>query len=52
MLNAIALVAAIGAGVPLPLMDLLFGAFVTTFVEFSQGTRSASNFMNEVERLT
>ncbi|KAF2164599.1 hypothetical protein M409DRAFT_24994 [Zasmidium cellare ATCC 36951] len=52
ILNGIAFVAAIGAGVPLPLMDLVFGQFVTAFVDFSQGRYSPDQYMNQVVKYT
>lgn len=52
ILNVIALFAAIGAGVPLPLMDLVFGQFVTAFVQFSQGRYSRDEYMDEVVKYT
>lgn len=50
ILNGIALAAAIGAGVPLPLMDIIFGRFVTVFVDFSQGRLPSSQYMDEVRK--
>ncbi|KXS96066.1 hypothetical protein AC578_6380 [Pseudocercospora eumusae] len=51
-LNVIAFTAAIGAGIPLPLMELLFGNFVTTFNRFSRNEISRDKYMDEVERLS
>lgn len=52
LLFAIAFVAAIGAGVPLPLMDLVFGQFVTAFNSFATGETSPSQYMDEVTQYT
>ncbi|KXT10142.1 hypothetical protein AC579_504 [Pseudocercospora musae] len=51
-LNVIAFTAAIGAGIPLPLMELLFGNFVTTFNRFSRHEISSDKYMDEVSRLS
>ncbi|USW57061.1 Putative Type 1 protein exporter [Septoria linicola] len=52
ILNAVAFVTAIGAGIPLPIMEVLFGQFVTSFLDFSQGRSTAAEYMNDVERLS
>ncbi|EME83753.1 ABC transporter, ABC-B family, MDR type [Pseudocercospora fijiensis CIRAD86] len=52
ILNVVAFTAAIGAGVPLPLMELLFGNFVTTFNRFVRNEISSDKYMNEVSRLS
>lgn len=52
ILNGIAFVAAIGAGVPLPLMDLVFGKFTTLFVDFGRGSISPSEYRAEISKYT
>ncbi|KAI7201947.1 hypothetical protein KC316_g5026, partial [Hortaea werneckii] len=52
LLYATSCVAAIGAGVALPFMDLIFGKFVTTFNNFAIGVLSPSGYMSEVEKFT
>ncbi|ORY11062.1 P-loop containing nucleoside triphosphate hydrolase protein [Clohesyomyces aquaticus] len=51
-LNIIAFIAAVAAGTLLPLMDLIFGKFVTTFTRFSLGTISPGKYRSEVNRYT
>ncbi|KAF2650811.1 multidrug resistance protein 1, 2, 3 [Lophiostoma macrostomum CBS 122681] len=51
-LNIIGFVAAIGAGTLLPLMDLVFGKFVTTFTRFGTGQLSPEGFRSEVNKFT
>jgi ATP-binding cassette subfamily B (MDR/TAP) protein 1 len=50
ILYAIAMVAAIAAGSALPLMDLVFGKFVTTFNKFALGTVGPDDYMREVSK--
>ncbi|KAJ4354206.1 uncharacterized protein N0V89_005940 [Didymosphaeria variabile] len=52
ILNVIAFFAAIGAGAVLPLMDLIFGKFVTTFVRFSTGVLTPAQYRSEVNKYT
>ncbi|OAG00999.1 P-loop containing nucleoside triphosphate hydrolase protein [Paraphaeosphaeria sporulosa] len=52
ILNVIAFLAAIGAGAVLPLMDLIFGKFVTTFVRFSTGVLTPAQYRSEVNKYT
>ncbi|KAI6848552.1 multidrug resistance protein [Hortaea werneckii] len=52
LLYATSCVAAIGAGVALPFMDLIFGKFVTTFNNFAIGVLSPAGYMQEVEKFT
>ncbi|KAF2821176.1 P-loop containing nucleoside triphosphate hydrolase protein [Ophiobolus disseminans] len=52
ILNIVAFVAAIAAGVLLPLMDLIFGKFVTTFTGFAIGTISPAQYRSEVNKFT
>jgi ATP-binding cassette subfamily B (MDR/TAP) protein 1 len=52
ILNIVAFFAAIGAGAVLPLMDLIFGKFVTTFVRFSTGVLTPAQYRSEVNKYT
>ncbi|KAF1976608.1 multidrug resistance protein-like protein 1 [Bimuria novae-zelandiae CBS 107.79] len=52
ILNIITFFAAIGAGAMLPLMDLIFGKFVTTFVSFSTGAITPAQYRSEVNKYT
>lgn len=52
ILNVIAFFAAIGAGAVLPLVDLVFGKFVTTFVRFSTGALTPAQYRSEVNKYT
>ena len=47
-----AFVAAIAAGVLLPLMNLVFGKFVTSFTGFGTGAISAATYRADVNRFT
>ncbi|RYP32537.1 hypothetical protein DL767_005149 [Monosporascus sp. MG133] len=49
-LYSVAFSAAIVAGSALPLMDLVFGKFVTTFNNFAIGAVSPGDYMSEVSR--
>ncbi|KAF2736700.1 multidrug resistance protein-like protein 1 [Polyplosphaeria fusca] len=51
-LNAISFLAAIAAGTLLPLMDLVFGKFVTTFTAYAVGTISPADYRSEVNKFT
>ncbi|KAH9870996.1 hypothetical protein J1614_006570 [Plenodomus biglobosus] len=51
-LNAISLVAAIASGTLLPLMDLVFGKFVTTFTGFAVGSTTPAQYRSEVNKYT
>lgn len=51
-MNIVALFAAIGAGSILPLMDLIFGKFITTFVSFSTGVITAAQYRSQVNKYT
>ncbi|KAJ9646637.1 hypothetical protein H2199_002686 [Coniosporium tulheliwenetii] len=51
-LNGGAFLAAIAAGTLLPLMDLIFGKFVTTFTNFAIGTLSPATFRSEINKYT
>jgi ATP-binding cassette subfamily B (MDR/TAP) protein 1 len=51
-LNIIAGLAAIAAGVVLPLMDVVFGKFVNTFNDFVIGKLSPDGFMDQVNHFT
>ncbi|KAF2450390.1 multidrug resistance protein 1 [Karstenula rhodostoma CBS 690.94] len=52
IMNIIAFFAAIGAGAVLPLMDLIFGKFITTFVRFSTGVLTPAQYRSEVNKYT
>ncbi len=51
-LNGVAFIAAIAAGTLLPLMDLIFGKFVTTFTNFGIGILSPEGYRAEVNKYT
>ncbi|RMZ70076.1 multidrug resistance 1 [Pyrenophora seminiperda CCB06] len=51
-LNIIAFIAAIAAGTLLPLMDLVFGKFVSTFTGFATGTTTPAQYRSEVNKYT
>lgn len=51
-LNSGAFLAAIAAGTLLPLMDLIFGKFVTTFTNFAIGTLDPAAFRSEINKFT
>ncbi|RHZ55587.1 hypothetical protein CDV55_103963 [Aspergillus turcosus] len=50
ILYSVAVVAAIAAGSALPLMDLIFGKFVTTFNNFALGEVGPHDYMREVSK--
>lgn len=50
ILYSVAFIAAIAAGVTLPLMDLVFGKFVTTFTDFAMGRMTPGHYMSQVSR--
>ncbi|KAF2014111.1 P-loop containing nucleoside triphosphate hydrolase protein [Aaosphaeria arxii CBS 175.79] len=52
ILNIIAAIAAIAAGTILPLMDLVFGKFVTTFTRFGTGTLTPAEYRSETAKFT
>jgi ATP-binding cassette, subfamily B (MDR/TAP), member 1 len=49
-MNGIALFCVIATGTLLPLMDLVFGKFVTVFNSFAVGALSAEDFRQEVNK--
>jgi len=51
-LNIVAIIAAIAAGTLLPLMDLIFGKFITTFTGFASSTVSPVQFRSEINKYT
>ncbi|KAH7071971.1 P-loop containing nucleoside triphosphate hydrolase protein, partial [Paraphoma chrysanthemicola] len=51
-LNVVAFIAAIAAGTVLPLMDLVFGKFVTSFTGFATGSITPAQYRSEVNRYT
>ena len=52
LLNIISFLAAIGAGTLLPLMDLVFGKFVTTFTAFGTGAISGAQYRSQLNKYT
>ncbi|KAI4694089.1 uncharacterized protein J4E84_002669 [Alternaria hordeiaustralica] len=52
ILNTIAFVAAIAAGTLLPLMDLVFGKFISTFTGFATGSITPAQYRAEVNKYT
>ncbi|KAG6036745.1 hypothetical protein E4U41_005495 [Claviceps citrina] len=52
ILNMVACLAMIGAGAALPLMDVIFGGFVTVFNDFVGGKLSPDDFMAKVGHFT
>ncbi|KAF2127626.1 multidrug resistance protein-like protein 1 [Dothidotthia symphoricarpi CBS 119687] len=52
VLNGVAFVAAIAADALLPLMDLIFGKFVSTFTGFATGTTTAAQYRSEINKYT
>jgi ATP-binding cassette subfamily B (MDR/TAP) protein 1 len=52
LLNGVAFIAAIAAGTLLPLMDLVFGKFVTAFNGFAVGSISPSEYRSQVNKYT
>ncbi len=51
-MNAVALACMIASGTLLPLMDLIFGKFVTVFNNFAIGAVSPGAFRDEVNKYT
>ena len=51
-MNCVAVAAAIASGTLLPLMDIVFGKFVTTFNNFAIGTLSPEDYRKEVNKFT
>ncbi|KAF2635489.1 P-loop containing nucleoside triphosphate hydrolase protein [Massarina eburnea CBS 473.64] len=51
-LNVIAFIAAIASGAILPLMDLIFGKFVTTFTRFATGAITPVQYRSEINKYT
>lgn len=52
MLNIVAILAAIAAGTLLPLMDLVFGKFVTTFTSYATGSITPAQYRSEINKFT
>ncbi len=50
ILYSVAFAAAIAAGTALPLMDLVFGKFVTTFNNFAIGVIGPDDYMRDVSK--
>jgi ATP-binding cassette subfamily B (MDR/TAP) protein 1 len=51
-LNIVAFIAAIAAGTLLPLMNLVFGKFVSTIVGFATGSLTPAQYRSEVNKYT
>jgi ATP-binding cassette subfamily B (MDR/TAP) protein 1 len=51
MLNIIAFAAAICAGIMLPLLDIIFGKFVTTFNDYAIGKSTRAAFRSDIRTL-
>jgi ATP-binding cassette subfamily B (MDR/TAP) protein 1 len=51
-LNIVAFISAIAAGVLLPLMNLVFGKFVTTATGFATGVTTPAQYRSEVNKYT
>jgi ATP-binding cassette subfamily B (MDR/TAP) protein 1 len=51
-LNIVAFIAAIAAGTLLPLMNLVFGKFVTSFVGYGTGSITAGQYRSDVNGFT
>ncbi|KAF2495468.1 multidrug resistance protein 3 [Lophium mytilinum] len=52
VLNIVAFIAAMAAGVLLPLMDVIFGKFVTTFNDFAVGKSTTAKFQGDIRTLS
>jgi ATP-binding cassette subfamily B (MDR/TAP) protein 1 len=52
ILNIVAFIAAVAAGTLLPLMDLVFGKFVTAFNGFAIGAISPAEYRSQVNKYT
>lgn len=50
--TAIALICMIAAGVLLPLMNFVFGKFVTVFNDFITGRKTAEDFRSSINKYT
>lgn len=51
-MNAVAFLCMVAAGTLLPLMDLVFGKFVTVFTSFSTGQGTADDYRKEINNYT
>jgi len=51
-MNGVAVVAAVASGTMLPLMDIVFGQFVTVFNDFAIGALSPEDYRKEVNKAT
>ncbi len=51
-MNAIAFVAMIASGAMLPVMDFIFGKFVTVFNNFITGQGTADEFRSSINQYT
>ncbi|KAI9888455.1 MAG: hypothetical protein M1814_006934 [Vezdaea aestivalis] len=52
ILNILAFTTAVGSGVILPLMTIVFGSFIAKFNAFAQGTSSPAAFRKDANRFT
>lgn len=51
VLNVVAVIAAVGAGSALPLLDLLMGKMITSFNDFGTGHQTAEAFRAQIRQL-
>jgi ATP-binding cassette, subfamily B (MDR/TAP), member 1 len=51
-MNAVAVLCMIASGTALPLMDIIFGKFVTVFNNFITGNSSADEYRSGVNKYT
>lgn len=51
-MNTVAFVCMVAVGTLLPLMDLIFGKFVTVFTNFSMGIGTADEYRKEINHYT
>jgi len=51
-MNGVAAAAAVASGTMLPLMDIVFGKFVTVFNDFTIGVLSPEDYRKEVNKAT
>jgi hypothetical protein len=52
ILNGLALIGAVGAGSALPLIDILFGQFVTAFNGLATGSKSPTEFRSDLSKFS
>lgn len=51
-MNAVAVICMIISGTLLPLMDIVFGKFVTVFQQFAVGQSSSDDFRSSINQYT